>query len=907
MKSSEFNRTSSWPYMGITICLFVLVALAVRVWRSPHSSSFWLSETYATRTVNKDVAKYGTAQRREQRSNAGVRLYDLADLSSYPVPPSPATLRPAVTKHVAAELPSTETRPFTAEFAPKFADAPQIETEIEATLTPIRLPPLPRASEATSPVDPASSGESINVVVDAPTLTEPDVALPQSNLSEPPVTAPNIWPVPRALMDRLTEFATNGSDHPLREWAAAVELQIATLVSAESLDAAEATAAIARLEQLHQECLAIASKESLAKGSQLKAIQDMRATMLRTAHALKRRLAIWKQLNGTAAKPIYASIETRSDSDVSKHIRAVEQCLSELHNDDEWRRYLLLHELRCTLTSQAPQAAHERACLARRILARISAPHLNDKQRAVLTEKPFQELQDVLRQCASEPVDYVALLEHIEKYEVEPNACSAIKVAESYQALRWSPDADLKKLGDEIDAQFRNANVRVAVTSTLLNRLLPAPDVLDAQVDDNILGARIRGMSRTYSQLRVVLIPDRFQWRLDLEANGEVASETTASKGPAKFFSEGISNYFARKNLSVGRGGVRTRGAETNAAMENELKGVETDFDWMPLFGHFARSIAIQQHHQSYPTAQRIAENQVASRASQVFDQEVQNRLQQVEIDFEKKLLTPLRELNLKPTAVEMETTSDRLIVRYRLAGDRQVGSNTPRPQAPSDSLLSVQLHESALNNTLESLNIAGRRADLRAFASELSRTFDKKISPAFIEDVPENVTIQFAEEDPIRVRCENGRITLTLKVAELESAEGSVWRNFEVLVHYKPAPVGLQANLIRDGIIEVAGEKLGARGRLPLRLIFSKIFAQGRSLNVIPGKLAINPMMKDLQVNQFVISDGWVGVAVGPDRKNPTAQVAVTQRFTPPVQAAAPRYSQPVHSAAQPNRIRRR
>ena len=63
----------------------------------------------------------------------------------------------------------------------------------------------------------------------------------------------------------------------------------------------------------------------------------------------------------------------------------------------------------------------------------------------------------------------------------------------------------------------------------------------------------------------------------------------------------------------------------------------------------------------------------------------------------------------------------DRLIARYRLAGTNHLGAFTPRPQAPSDTMLSVQVHESMLNNTIDKLALSGKRTKLRQLYRELA------------------------------------------------------------------------------------------------------------------------------------------------------------------------------------------
>ena len=62
-------------------------------------------------------------------------------------------------------------------------------------------------------------------------------------------------------------------------------------------------------------------------------------------------------------------------------------------------------------------------------------------------------------------------------------------------------------------------------------------------------------------------------------------------------------------------------------------------------------------------------------------------------------LLSQFDEFGIELTPVEMKTTTERLGGAIRVAGENQLGSHTPRPRAVSDSLASVQVHETALTN----------------------------------------------------------------------------------------------------------------------------------------------------------------------------------------------------------------
>jgi hypothetical protein len=54
-------------------------------------------------------------------------------------------------------------------------------------------------------------------------------------------------------------------------------------------------------------------------------------------------------------------------------------------------------------------------------------------------------------------------------------------------------------------------------------------------------------------------------------------------------------------------------------------------------------------------------------------------------------------------------------------------------------------------------------------------------------------------------------------------------------------------------------------------------VLSRNRKLNVINKQLAEAPELRDQQVTQFVIHDGWIGVALGP--KAPGRQAAMQPR----------------------------
>ena len=486
-------------------------------------------------------------------------------------------------------------------------------------------------------------------------------------------------------------------------------------------------------------------------------------------------------------------------------------------------------------------------------------------QQEFFAQPEFARLASELRQWVSEPVDYATILDDLERLERQPCQSTAQRIAEQYQLLRWSPVELAAQLGDHLNTYYRNANIRAAVSSELINMMLPEWGDTEEEVNDRLLGGRVFGRSRVSTHLNVVLVPDEDEWRLALEALGSVDSNTQTSHGPARFFNAGRSQYHANKLVVVNRHGILTRDSRASATSDADLTRMETDFDDMPLINVLARAIARRQYDSKTDDAKGQVEGLVAKRVRRRFDQEAEARMLEMKEKFTRDVRQPLQRLGLEPEAVDMKSTDERLVVRYRLAGHTQLGASTPRPQAPGDALLSVQIHESALNNVAESLALHGRRCELRTLFSEVAAKFGKT-DFAVPEDVPEDVIIQMADEEPIRFIVEEDRVEIKLRIAMLSKGREQTWKNFEVRAVYGPQTEGLQVQITRDGYINLKGQRLSMRDQVALRGVFSKVLAQNPEVDFLENA-AQDPRLSNLEVVQYVMRDGWIGVAIGHKR----------------------------------------
>ena len=303
--------------------------------------------------------------------------------------------------------------------------------------------------------------------------------------------------------------------------------------------------------------------------------------------------------------------------------------------------------------------------------------------------------------------------------------------------------------------------MRIAISAELLNRLIPQRNPEYANVDDILLGLPVHGQSMTQTTVRVLLVPDPNRVLLALQITGRVSSLTSATSGPATFVNDTNSMYTAVKPLEIDLSGIRLGETEVEVYNKTTLRNVKTDFDGIPLVSQLAKGVARSQRDAKEPQLTQEVKEKVAAKARERIDAETTARFTRLAGRLEEKVFTPLDVLALEPAMIAAETTPQRVILRVRLAADEQLGSHTPRPQAPADSLASFQVHESVLNNMIERLALDGRTFTLPQLSRHIARCFGR---PGPADDNPdhEDVSITFAPKDAVRVRCAEGRVEVS-------------------------------------------------------------------------------------------------------------------------------------------------
>ncbi|HZZ72853.1 MAG TPA: hypothetical protein VFE24_11410 [Pirellulales bacterium] len=732
---------------------------------------------------------------------------------------------------------------------------PQFErpVPIAAPFQPVlELPPAPTEIAFRPSVQEPSPSEVRPAQLAPPRLeSAPAVEISSTETS---ATDPFAARLPKSLLWQLESI---GASPLAGGWARAIADRIHALTQQPTSGGAENARLLGELRRLSYQA------EGAAAG-----IHDpaLIAAIRRAQYALQRRLDVWERvyrgyLPSSPEAVVHATDQERFGASVAQ-LETTKQMTGE---GRPLREFLLLDTIRNAARPDTTDALPAvRRQLARRVLARLNQLKIPADRLSPSDDLALTTLSDELRYWAAEPVCADQVLVQVEQFEEQGTSAAAQVLGALARRLVLSPDPQSQEVGQQLAAHYRNANVRLVVSEKLLNRLVPESTTTTGDVQDTILGVPVAGCSTTTTRLAIKLLPDPTYLRMQIDAQGTVNSNTVSSSGPATFHNQGESNYAAKKIVRFGPDGVRVQHAAADANTNSELQSMETSYDGIPLVSSLVRNYARTQYDRNQSEAKVEVEDKVASRAQAQIDAEVDARLARAEKQFKTRVVQRLQKLELDPQIASLSTSEQRAAIRLRLAGDEQLAAFTPRPQASSDSWASLQIHQSAINNALVNLRLEGKTFTPAELAVYLADRLEMPKLAAKKAELPDDVTIEFAAQDAIVVRCAEGLLTIDVSIAEL-SHEKNHFSNFTARVHYRPAPSGLQAGFGRDGTIELIGNHLNTRSQIALRGVISKLFARDKPLQLLPESWAADPRLKDLSVSQLVVEDGWIGLALAP------------------------------------------
>ena len=306
------------------------------------------------------------------------------------------------------------------------------------------------------------------------------VASKQLDVVARPVGA---WPDSVALRDLLAKLADRNA--AIADWSAEIDSTLDQLRAASDIAAPEVTEHLRRLSRLSRQSPQLESRQPI----------EFRVLLRRISYALDRRIEVWKAAVQLAVQhrssprdvrvvDAYGTIK-EADNRIEQHPYAV-----------AWRNYLMIDKLVKISTETWVTDPTARREVATKVLERMRDAELTNEQSAFLNQQVFHKLQQHLVEWAEPATDITNVLNTIEQFEQSRGASVAESIVSDMNSLAYSQYPAAKSLQHELNKHYRNANVRLTVTGSLLNELLPVLQPIQQRIRDTILGADVTGKTR---------------------------------------------------------------------------------------------------------------------------------------------------------------------------------------------------------------------------------------------------------------------------------------------------------------------------------------------------------------------------------------------------------------------------
>jgi hypothetical protein len=426
-----------------------------------------------------------------------------------------------------------------------------------------------------------------------------------------------------------------------------------------------------------------------------------------------------------------------------------------------------------------------------------------------------------------------------------------------------------------------NHNIHLSISEGLLGRLISDFRTESGCVSDFILGAQVTGTQTTSVKVTADVTPSASTAAFQLKLSGNTRSETTARKDPATVYTSGNHFFWINKPFEFDGSRVTLGNSRFSVDTNSQTRGFRTKFDGVPLVGMIVRGAAKHQIASSKPKSEAITAQKLRNQAQPKFDSESSAQFDRLNLDLQSTL-DALRAKDAAPDIINARSSHTHAAISTRTLGTARVGGSAAPEIPPSPETGVLQIHESAVNATLDALSLHGRviPADKlneeleKALSSLLNReiklrkdsettTPPSETDPAATEpaaDEPPTSWV-FNGRDPIQVQFRAGRVTIILQAAIRREGQPDIARH-SVLI---PLAITLQNDKLTITpdpirIIRTARTSVAVANQIR-NIVQKRVKASETSavLNLQPN--ADEPL--PLTISGLDIEDGWLTLQV--------------------------------------------
>jgi hypothetical protein len=498
---------------------------------------------------------------------------------------------------------------------------------------------------------------------------------------------------------------------------------------------------------------------------------------------LSRRIALAEAVTTTLSVDPIAEFNIRLKSSsvvVLNKLDTLKKFLKKIRNGDPWIDFLALKDLEKQLEDLSSDDATKKQIA--QTLQRVNPYEANGEVQKNFVSKPeFTEFAKALNDynnilvTGTKTYDKQAqiaklkeMLVLVEDYEELPLDEKSVEFRKDLRELSMmSPDGGDRIL-KAIQTNYMNYNFRVMASEGFLKRISQRDTAESGPVMDCVLGARVSGNQFTNTTVNFDFKPSTDKASFVVNLSGHTRSNTTGVTSQATVRTQGNHYFNVTRGVTYDGDNFALQDGKIWVDANNNIYSAQLNNRGLLTRLLNLDSIALERAREMRGQTEAIAAARVKSKVMPRFTKEIDDAFERSEKEIDEKIYSRLKELELYPDALGFQSTEDSLLINARLMGAGDLGGDRPSSVHTIADGATVHLHQSWMNNAVDTLKLAGRTMDEEQVANELEgrlsillgRKVEFKRKPK--KDAEGNQFI-FAEQDPVRFVANDGQITFIL------------------------------------------------------------------------------------------------------------------------------------------------
>ena len=426
---------------------------------------------------------------------------------------------------------------------------------------------------------------------------------------------------------------------------------------------------------------------------------------------------------------------------------------------------------------------------------------------------------------------------------------------------------------DHIRGSFSHPNISLWISEGVVQTALTRPVNETTPVRDCILGTTINGTATTNGVVTANLIPIHGAIGVNVALSGSICSQNRGYRKPVTLQTTGYGNVFASRNIYASEAGIWMDPTYVDASLRTQINSIQHRL-------RIVRRIAKKKAAQQKPKADAIGLQKLRRKLNDQFTQQTNAASNVVIPDFMAKVRPMLLRLDLPEPTRAIGSTSQAIYLQSTIQRSDQLAAPIPAPPIVSGYDAAIQVHESAINNSIGYL-LAGRTIKQTQIDSLMAQAGANENaatgSSVLVQDSDPNeddkkeakseepFEIDFATSRPIIFEARDGKVRIGVRGTRFAQGKRALKRSLEITASYSPARTADGAvMLVRDGDVDIdfPGKRKLSIAQAGMKAPIKKNFA-----NVFPETLMHQP----ITVPMTVKSDAFRGRVYRP--RNVTAE----------------------------------